>query len=565
MTRNTVPDGDVDLNYRDHCLIIVGDGRAADELLCRRRLKAGGRLAHFLFLSEDQVKISGEEPDVIFAWQPLYGAPCSSLQRKLGPSMETFATKTGPDCIALQPEQILEIFTRHGRMRLVRLVESGRVLLEMSGEVILKPDEDLAKNLDIEVEDPELRAFGTYSKRSLSLLLPAMLIWHVIKLFVSMTFERSANGEPPWWRGLLISANGFGCCIGGIWKNCAASLSGEYDLGLTHKIFSCACILPVVMVATAVNVATLPATLLGGSVIFLSGPLLQFYQTRSKYPERKFLPCLFWAVANFSATLGIGICLCAIVVTYGLLLVDYPAAASLFLPISTALLESITVTFTRFMYMKMVVQKRPMVPGDISYVSIPFMFTALHGLSEGARLIGIFSGAVTSGQYAWVSSVALTLLINVMVRTGWTRLCCFFAFKYTIGLSRALSLCAPTAYSKLHDETKIYVGYFRFPPILALIFARALVYQDLTFSQPLSASYNDSALLALICMMVTEFLEDYIVVKQIVPMSPVVADFIENELQRKSRHASLVSFAIHMHGHFCVAGMAFGDMRRAFV
>ena len=51
----SVPDCDLDLNYRDHCLIIVGDGEAADELLCRRRLRAGGRLAHFLFLSEDQV------------------------------------------------------------------------------------------------------------------------------------------------------------------------------------------------------------------------------------------------------------------------------------------------------------------------------------------------------------------------------------------------------------------------------------------------------------------------------------------------------------------------------
>ena len=55
MTKKIVPDGDLGLNYRDHCLIIAGDGRAADELLCRRRLRAGGRLAHFLVLNEDQV------------------------------------------------------------------------------------------------------------------------------------------------------------------------------------------------------------------------------------------------------------------------------------------------------------------------------------------------------------------------------------------------------------------------------------------------------------------------------------------------------------------------------
>ena len=221
-----------------------------------------------------------------------------------------------------------------------------------------------------------------------------------------MTFERSANGEPPWWRGLLVLANGLGFCIGGIWKNCAASLSGEYDLKLTHKIFSCVFLLPVVMVATAVHVAPLPITLIGCLVVFLSGPLLQFYQTRSKYPKREFLPCLFWAIANFSSTMGTGFFSCAIVVTYALLLVDYPAAASFFLPISTALLESIMVTFTRFMYMKMVVQKRPMVPGDISYVPIPIMFTAIHGLTEGARLTGIFSGAVMRATYAWVTQLS---------------------------------------------------------------------------------------------------------------------------------------------------------------
>ena len=54
-------------------------------------------------------------------------------------------------------------------MRLVRLVESGRVLLEMSGEVILNPDDDLAKNFDVTVDDPELMPFGTYSTRSLGL------------------------------------------------------------------------------------------------------------------------------------------------------------------------------------------------------------------------------------------------------------------------------------------------------------------------------------------------------------------------------------------------------------
>eukprot|EP00913_Durusdinium_trenchii_P032028 g29996.t2 len=115
------------------------------------------------------------------------------------------------------------------------------------------------------------------------------------------------------------------------------------------------------------------------------------------------------------------------------------------------------VSYIRLLYTKLVVDKRPLVPGDISYVALPFMLTAAHGLTEGARVTGVFAGAVTSGEYSWVGSVLLTLFLNVMVRTGWTRLCGFHLLKWTIGFPYAF-ICAPTAYSKLHDETKIYVG-----------------------------------------------------------------------------------------------------------
>ena len=41
---------------QDHCLILVGAGTWAEELLARRRLKAGGRLTHFL-VQEAQVRV----------------------------------------------------------------------------------------------------------------------------------------------------------------------------------------------------------------------------------------------------------------------------------------------------------------------------------------------------------------------------------------------------------------------------------------------------------------------------------------------------------------------------
>ena len=42
--------------WQDHCLIIVGDGGEADEVLALRRLRAGGRLVHFL-VEDEQVKM----------------------------------------------------------------------------------------------------------------------------------------------------------------------------------------------------------------------------------------------------------------------------------------------------------------------------------------------------------------------------------------------------------------------------------------------------------------------------------------------------------------------------
>lgn len=42
----------------DHCLIIVGVGGKADEILAKRRLAAGGRLAHFMTQGPMDVRVT---------------------------------------------------------------------------------------------------------------------------------------------------------------------------------------------------------------------------------------------------------------------------------------------------------------------------------------------------------------------------------------------------------------------------------------------------------------------------------------------------------------------------
>ena len=48
-----------DQRFKDHCLIVVGAGGKADEVLCQRRLQAGGRLAHFLMLRRSLKSLPG--------------------------------------------------------------------------------------------------------------------------------------------------------------------------------------------------------------------------------------------------------------------------------------------------------------------------------------------------------------------------------------------------------------------------------------------------------------------------------------------------------------------------
>ncbi|CAK9089568.1 Uncharacterized protein SCF082_LOCUS42260, partial [Durusdinium trenchii] len=139
-------------------------------------------------------------------------------------------------------------------------------------------------------------------------------------------------------------------------------------------------------------------------------------------------------------------------------------------------------------------------------------------------------------------------VMNVLARCGWTRFFAYCMLKRLVGLPSALVL-APSAYGKLFDEIKIYVGYFRFPAVLALLLARGIVYQDFSLSGPHSAAFNASALCALLCMLLAENVEDFIVVQQIVPMSPVLSEFVDTNLHSFGRHGSLLSMDLRVqHG-----------------
>ena len=177
-------------------------------------------------------------------------------------------------------------------------------------------------------------------------------------------------------------------------------------------------------------------------------------------------------------------------------------AATMFMPVATATVEAGGVLGTKLMYERLVLTKRPAVPGDIARVAMPYMLISAHVFAEGARLISLFSGAVASGQFSWIQSAALTLGMNLCTRLGWTK---YLAFRgLNLFCPRLAAALLPTGWDKLHDEVKVYGGYFRFIVVLSLAVARAIIYGDMVLEGPKAPAFNASAACALVTTLVLE-------------------------------------------------------------
>ena len=86
----------------------------------------------------------------------------------------------------------------------------------------------------------------------------------------------------------------------------------------------------------------------------------------------------------------------------------------------------------------------------------------------------------------------------------------FQTAKWIMGAPCAVAFAAPTAWSKLHDEIRIYSGYLRFVVPLSLVAARALYYGGLSWAGPRAPAFNVSAAIAIVVLLIFEVLEDQV-------------------------------------------------------
>ena len=120
--------------YRDHCLIVVGPGTRAEEVLAKRRLDAGGRLLHVL--TDDgrggRVLVRAfEDLEGCFLWQPPKRKSTNFAKRFGGSTFRTYWSTTGPDSFRLEADETLDILRTDGRMHHIRLLDrEGRIEAE---------------------------------------------------------------------------------------------------------------------------------------------------------------------------------------------------------------------------------------------------------------------------------------------------------------------------------------------------------------------------------------------------------------------------------------------------
>ena len=443
-------------SFRDSCLIIIGDGGKADELLTKRRLEAGGRLMHIQtegseddrvrFIYADTQSELVEEP---FTWQPPGKFfPISKFGQKFGAQPATYWVKTGPDAIQLGKDQEVRVASaQDGVFRHITVVDTdGNVLIDMSGEVVANPSLEIARTFDVEVKNPDFHSFGTLTLAKVSasdasgISCPCDRICHVHLLWATCNrwhhsfLEESDCGpgvEHLQWLMLRRSVDMHH-------GRCESNREREYLVGnVCVVIFTMGCsFLPLSRNSLSYGCC---------GVLFAS---MTFFAYMG--PDWRLKDSLLWSVAQLSGTVGTALVMTAVGVMYAFLLMQgQNVVATFFLPLGTALAELGTIIYMRKVYNKLVWSKRSdgiqRVRGDQISICAPVVIICAHGFAEATRFSATFCGAVLSGGYTGIFTTALGMLLNLSARLGWSRyvliqttkkLCQFKCFKCFLLLAR---------------------------------------------------------------------------------------------------------------------------------
>ena len=231
-------------SYRDHCLIVIGPGTLAEEVLAKRRLNAGGRLLHVLTDQNDQKlwraccgqSLSGLG-GLLFLAAPQEEIHC--ICPAFAPCLPHTLVEHRPGFLRIKTEGNLgdshDRWTdaSHPSFRCKRLYWGRNVRGNCTetgyaaGSGLWCPGDESR----LEILWGRFLCVGWF----LSILL--LLLWHTVRQVVSIHFELHAEtGDFPWWRALLTGINSAVFCGVGLGECVSLSFAGLPPTYLSHCV-----------------------------------------------------------------------------------------------------------------------------------------------------------------------------------------------------------------------------------------------------------------------------------------------------------------------------------------
>ena len=505
---------------KDCCLIIVGDGGWADRILAERRLQQGGRLCHILIEGHEdpRIKVKTCPDEGFFYWHPPDASfKTSSLGAKIGSSPPRSVSKVGPDAIVLPHDHHLVLSRIRGSLSQVHVSNgTGEIVLQMSGFVVLNPNLQKASELDVQVRDLNLQAFGTFSAGGV-LLGSAVSFLMLVTHNMLELLEGDVKG---WGRTAWICAALF-LTVPPVTEMLARGLCGEalrtWQTSLVLLV-TIGVLLPT-SILTNWNLTVFLQNCIGQPVE-LSCLLVFYYFSRHRHPSRHFLSRNQWVCSIAAATSGCLLCAASICIIYTWLVDTWhlPALAALFLPWATSVAEISLVKLVQVAHRKVVRDKFDTKNGDQVLFAVPVMLLGIHSLCETTRLLSVLDDAVVHGNFAWVLPALMSFSVNLATRSGWATWFAWRAVKAVCGPTLARVFC-PSAVHRLHNRSKVYGGYVRFVPIASTVTSRIVTYG--LANKEVHPTFNSSAGICMLALFFLELLEDFLLLNEVIPVSPI--------------------------------------------
>eukprot|EP00928_Gymnodinium_smaydae_P080277 TRINITY_DN64004_c0_g1_i1.p1 TRINITY_DN64004_c0_g1~~TRINITY_DN64004_c0_g1_i1.p1 ORF type:complete len:754 (+),score=47.84 TRINITY_DN64004_c0_g1_i1:79-2340(+) len=537
-------------------LIIVGTGAEAIELLRRRRACNGRALLLWtdaqaarpvppkqtVYSSSVQFEMSS------FLWNPPQSSK-PTASKEIADLRHKFSSETrglckfGPDILELGSDESYEvILNSQGQPSGVRVCNNYSLVWEMSGVVLLvgKHFGDCsactsmseASSIDVDVLHEELKPFASVQHKHViiaSVIYFVQLFGYSVLMNVN---ERSLQfGQPPWWRvffsagtpffGYGIIPDIFGYSLFGLAPSKRISFVCAF---LAWPCFSLLYFIPAGNFDGISYVWPIFMICVLGTVFYLmvTFPLYIIWACRTYTRLRvaivgiAWMRHFAWMTWLLAGSLGSWIVLYSIALFYLFLSRYASVVAAILLPLMTTACEQLFASINQLVYNKVIFRvarseggRKQVMGYQRRHLVTVMMFT--HAFAESTRLVSLIADEVREPGYAWITSLIMGLVIEVVIRTG-----NLDYFKVIWCPKRMRKYVKLSASKVLHNDCKFSMGYPRFVSTFAFLFAELLV-----FGPSGRRIFTNGVIVIVIVSLAVEVVTDAIVTKNLLlPLHP---------------------------------------------